>query len=399
MNLITLSLSYIWHKKLDTLLSTLILSLGVGIIVFMLLILNQFRQKFDNDRRDINLVVGAKGSPLQLILSSIYHIDFPTGNILMTDAKAIMKSRGIKKAIPLALGDSYKGFRIVGTEQMYPEHYNCKLKTGKFWKEDFEVTLGSTVAQELKLKIGDTFNGAHGLEEKGQSHQDHGYKVVGVLERNNSVIDRLILTNIGSVWVIHEKPEADSIQKSDSTLQITSILIQYQPGKTRVALDLPAKVNRQSNLQAAVPAQEMARLQDLIGIGKDVVQGFAIVIIFIAAMSIFFALLRAMQERKYDLSILRSLGAGKSKLFLQIIVEASLLTIMGSLLGILSAHIAVEMIGRSVDKNANLVLSGFVFYSQELIVLAFVLAIGLLSALVPALEVYRLDISKTLAEG
>jgi len=399
MNLITLSLSYIRYKRLDTVLSTLILSLGVGIIVFMLLILNQFKQKFDNDRRDINLVVGAKGSPLQLILSSIYHIDFPTGNILMSDAKAIMKSRGIKKAIPLALGDSYKGFRIVGTEQMYPEHYNCQLKTGKLWKEDFEVTLGSTVAQELKLKIGDTFNGAHGLEEKGQNHEEHRYKVVGILERNNSVLDRLILTNIGSVWAIHEKPGADSTQKNDSTLQITSILIQYQPGKTRVALELPAKVNRQGNLQAAVPAQEMARLQDLIGIGKDVVQGFAVVIIFIAGMSIFFALLRAMQERKYDLALLRSLGAGKSKLFLQILTEASLLTIAGTFLGIFSAHIAVELIGRSVDKNANLILSGSVFYSQELVVVAFTLLIGILSALIPALQVYRLDISKALAEG
>ena len=407
MNLISLVWNYLRAKPMNTVLNILLLALGIAVITVLLLFNNQLNEKISSNAKGIDLVVGAKGSPLQLILCSIFHIDFPTGNIKLSEAEKVVRHRMVKKAIPLALGDSYNGYRIVGTNHDYPGIYNATLASGEWWKNNLEVTIGGTVAELAHLKIGDTFTSAHGLTTDGHAHEDHHYRVTGVMQQSNTVVDNLILTGIESVWKMHDllgdsisipvHPSSivPSVEAGDSVREVTSLLIQYR--NPLAVIQLPRFINSNSNLQAASPAFETARLFSILGVGVDVLRGFAFVLIFISGLSIFIALYNSLKERQYDLAIMRSMGASRSKLFVAIVMEGSFLTLMGSLSGIVLGHSVLWLFVILVEQSQKAGITAAVFYMAEVYILAGSLLLGILCSFMPAIQAYRTDIHKVLA--
>ncbi|MEK6478216.1 FtsX-like permease family protein [Catalinimonas sp. 4WD22] len=431
MNLLLLSWSYIKTKPLNTILNILLLSLGIAIITVLLLLSRQMEESLTQNSKGIDLVVGAKGSPLQIILSSVFHIDYPTGNISLQEAKNLSRNRLIRNTIPMALGDSYQGTRIVGTTYEYLELYNAEIAEGELWTEVMEVTLGAQAAQELGLNVGDTFNSSHGLADDDINvHDEKPYQVAGILAPTRSVVDNLILTAVESVWETHATHEAaasdsstyaeeeheqshseseihhtyvyDSIAtqglpQGDADDQITSLLVQYR--SPMAAVQLPRYINERSNMQAASPPFETARLFSLVGVGVDLLQAFAFVIIFIAGLSIFIALYNALKERKYDLAIMRSLGASKTKLFVHVILEGLIITLLGSVLGLLLGHITTAVLGTFFSQSDQIGLSPFRLLPEEYLVLAGSLLIGVIASVIPAINAYRTNISSVLSQG
>lgn len=417
MNLFVLVWNYLKARPLNTALNILLLSLGIAVITILLLFNNQLQQKIAQNARGIDLVVGAKGSPMQLILCNIFHIDFPTGNINLREAERIAKNRLVKSAIPLALGDSYSGFRIVGTTQAYGELYKAELAQGEWWSSPLETTIGANVAQRLGLKIGDEFTSTHGLTSDGHGHDEQFFVVKGILRKSNAIVDNLILTGIESVWAVHEvhdgetEAEADhneehhivenpsrlvpSVSLNDSTREITSLLIQYR--SPMGAIQMPRIVNTQTSMQAASPAFETARLFSILGIGVDILRGFAYVLIFISALSIFIALYNSLKERKYDMAIMRTMGAGRGKLLTSILLEGIVLTLMGSVIGIMLGHGVLGVMSATLEETQKAGIDGFVFYPEEWIILAGSLLLGIICAIIPAVQAWRTDISKVLA--
>jgi putative ABC transport system permease protein len=414
MNLVSLVWAYLKAKPLHTALNLLLLSLGIAVITIIISFTNQLNDRINTNSKGIDLVVGAKGSPLQLILCNIFHVDFPTGNIGLAEAEKISKNRLVRKAIPLALGDSFQSFRIIGTNHDYTNLYHSTLENGLLWKRDMEVTLGSNVAAQTRLKVGDTFTSSHGLTAGGHAHEEMKFKVTGTLSRSNTVIDNLILTNIESIWLVHDihtgvedydsaknvnrsrvpSPLVPSVAMGDSLKEITSLLIQYR--SPMGAIQLPRLINSQSSLQAASPAFESARLFSILGIGVGILTGFAYLLIFISALSIFIALYNALQERRYDLAIMRTMGASKSKLVFSVLLESSFLTFLGALLGIALGHGTMALL-TLVEETQKAGISSIIFFPEEWIILAGSLLLGLLCGLLPAMQVYRTDISKVLA--
>jgi putative ABC transport system permease protein len=407
MNVFSISWQSLKANKLTAILNVLLITFGTGILTVLLLVSYQINDKLENNSKDIDLVVGAKGSPLQLILSSIFYIDFPTGNIALTDAESLAKSPMVKSATPLALGDNYSGFRIVGTDSNYIRLYGLELKTGRFWKSDLEVTVGSTVAQNRKLKLGDEFFGAHGLTGGGDIHKDHAYRVVGVLEAQGSVVDNLILTNIASIWKMHEPEDehedhetgkAHEEGKMPAEIQdkeITSLLIQYRSPMSVVMF--PRLVNKSTNMQAASPAMESARLFSLIGVGVNTLEWFAYLIMLISAVSVFISLYNSLKERKYDLAIMRTMGASRAQIFYLVLLEGVLLTLIGTIAGIAMGHVSLSLISHFQD-STQAKLSGTVFLIKEFYILLSGISIGIVAALIPAVQAYRSDISKILSK-
>ena len=379
-------------KPLSSALNVLLISFGTGILTILLLASTQIEEKLNNNSKDIDLVVGAKGSPLQLILSSIYYIDFPTGNIPLKEANELMQNPFVKRAVPLSLGDNYNGIRIVGTDSNYISLYGLKTQSGKFWNADLEATIGTNVAKEQNLKVGDTFFGAHGLTENKDLHKEHAYKVVGILAPQGNVTDNLILTNMASIWKMHGEEANDELEGKE----ITSLLIQYRSPMS-VAM-FPRMVNQMTSLQSASPAMESTRLFSLIGVGVDTLQWFAVLIMFIAAISVFVNLYNSLKERSYDLAIMRTLGASKTKLFLIVILEGVLLTLLGTFLGIILGHLAIELIG-NYQESSQAKLSGFVFMANEIYLLFAGLAIGIFASIIPAIQAYKANISEILAKN
>jgi putative ABC transport system permease protein len=406
MSPLKISWKSILSKPLSSGLNILLIAFGTSILTLLLLASTQIENKLSSNSKDIDLVVGAKGSPLQLILSSIYHIDFPTGNIPLKEANELMHNPFVKRAVPLALGDNYNGIRIVGTDTNFISLYGLKLQQGRFWQADLEATIGANVAEEQKLKVGDTFFGAHGLTENKDQHKEHAYKVIGILAPQGNVTDNLILTNIASIWEMHEeenaKPMAHDVDHhSPSPIEtadreITSILIQYRSPMSVVMF--PRMVNQATNLQSASPAMESTRLFSLIGVGVDTLQWFAILMMFIAAISVFVNLYNSLKERSYDLAIMRTLGASRTKLFVIVILEGLILTLAGTLIGICLGHLALQLIG-NYQESSQAKLTGLVFMPTEGYLLLAGLGIGIFAAVIPALQAYRANISKILAEN
>jgi putative ABC transport system permease protein len=447
MTLFGLSLAYIRARALNAALNLVLLALGVGTIVLLLLFSTQLGERVTRDARGLDLVIGAKGSPLQLILSSIYHVDFPTGNVPLEEVDRWRRHPLVETVIPIALGDSVAGFRIVGSEHAYAEHYGGELAQGRPWQAPFEATIGAAVAEATSLGVGDTFVGSHGLAPGGPAHADEVYTVVGVLEPSASVLDRLVLTPIESVWLVHGiEPPAEEADAPDNEahgeraepaeagahgedepseaheapdehdheseadeggesgqafvrptpgLEVTALLVRYN--SPLAAVQLPRLVNQQSALQAASPAFETARLLALVGVGIDTLRGFGVLLIATAGLSVFIALSNAMQERRYDLAVMRTLGASRRQLFSQPLLEALILAGAGALLGILLGHLVAELAGRLLPEARNMGLGGFIWLPEELYAFLLALAVGLLAALLPAIQAYRTDIAATLA--
>jgi putative ABC transport system permease protein len=424
MSPIQISWKNLMASPLSFLLNCLLIAFGTGILTLLLISSAQFKDKLQNNAKDIDLVVGAKGSPLQLILSSIYHIDFPTGNISLTEANLLAHNPLVKRAVPICLGDNYEGFRIVGTDTSFVHLYGLTLASGKFWANDFEVTIGTAVAQSLKLRVGDRFFGSHGLSSSQDEHKDHPYKVAGILNPQENVTDQMIITNMASIWTMHDPktevhPDPEK-QQSGAELQhteedqhtdehhhqekaerqlkekeITALLIQYYSPMSVILF--PRMVNKTTNMQAASPALESARLFAIIGIGIDTLQWFAICMMFIAAVSVFVSIYNSLKERKYDLAVMRIMGASKGKLFLIIIIEGMILTTIGALSGFTLGHLSLELIG-SQQASTQARLSGFYFLPQEGYLFLAGVALGIVAALIPAIQAYRADIARTISK-
>jgi putative ABC transport system permease protein len=397
MNTLSLSWRYLWARPLATVLNLLLLALGLAAITLVLLTRAQMDRAFERDLAGIDAVVGAKGSPLQLILAGVFHLDVPSGNIPLAEVQALQKDPRVARLIPLSLGDSYQGFRIVGTTPDYLAHYGAPLAQGRAWQQPMEVVLGAEVAVATGMQPGVEFAGAHGLAGGGAAHAAHPYRVSGVLAACGCVLDRLVLTATESVWEVHEAAhgqEDDHKDADDDKREITLALIQYR--SPLAAVSFPRFVNSSTSMQAAAPALEITRLLRMVGVGAEVLRGFGAVLLLTATLSVFIALWNAVRERRADLAMLRMLGASPRRLAALLVCEALWLALLATLLGLVGGHLLTGLLGGLLAAEKSLALTGWLWLGSELWVAALALGVAVLAALLPAWSAYRVDAGQLL---
>ena len=403
MNIIQFNFKQIKSRPLSSVLNIILFATGVTIISLVFLLKDSFENQMDKNAGGIDLVVGAKGSPLQLILSGIYHVDYPTGNIDYNEAIELSKNPLIKQAIPLALGDNFNGFRIVGTNKAYPTIYNGQIQAGSLWLKDFEATIGSKVASKTGLAIGRQFAGVHGLSaESDDVHESTPYTVIGIFKETGTVLDQLILTNIESVWKIHDSHEhhhehGEAEKDHDHTTdgeheegehpkEITSLLIRYQ--SPMGAITLPRLINKSTNMQAASPVQEINRLYSLLGVGIEALTYISGFIILISALSILISLLNSLKERKYELALIRVMGGSRFRLFAIVILEGISFAIIGYIVGFVTSRFMMFVLSTYTDNNFNYTFQQWVTPIDLLLLIAS-LIIGIIAATIPAIKAMK----------
>jgi putative ABC transport system permease protein len=421
----------IWFKPLNTILSILLLTASVAIITVLILVEKQFEEKYQSNLDGVDLVLGAQGSPLQLVLSSVYQVDDPTGNISYDSVKVWMQHPYVKKAIPLAYGDNYVGFKIVGTTPDYIEKYQAKIAEGKVFENNFEVVVGADVAEKLNLKLGDTFKGTHGSAAEGEVHEHGEYIIVGIASKTGKVIDNLILSNIPTVWQMHHEEGHEEVaenpahgepghvhdeeehvhtaecnhdtHESDMTIdepnmEITSVLIEF---KNKMGVFMwPNIIAQNTKMQAALPTYQMNRLFDMFGVGLNALKYLAFGIMLISGISIFIALFNTLKERKAEFALLRVNGAKKHQLLLVVLLESILLCIVGYLFGTVLGRVGIVLLSKASDSDFKL---GFdpmeIIWKKEGLLFGLTLLVGLIAAVIPAIKAYTINISKTLANA
>jgi putative ABC transport system permease protein len=388
---------FLWSRPLAAALNLLLLSLGLASITLVLLVNHQIQQAFARDLAGIDVVVGAKGSPLQLILSGVFQIDTPTGNVPLADVLALQANPQVAKLIPISMGDSFKGYRIIGTTPDYVSHYAGVMASGTLWQAPMQAVLGAKVARDTGLRVGDSFAGSHGLGGGGHAHGQTPYTVTGVLAPSGSVMDRLILTPTESVWRVHEKDTAlDAADQKilEEEREVTLALIQYR--SPLAAVTFPRFINTTTDMQAAAPALEISRLLGLIGIGADVLRAFAGVLLLTAGVSVFIALWSAVRERRADLALLRMLGAAPRQLAALLCCEAVWLALLATLLGLAMGQGVAALVALALDLDKSLSLSALSWPPALLMVPALALGVAAASALLPTWEAYRVSVLELL---
>lgn len=396
MKTIALAFRYLWARPLTALLNLLLLTLGIASITFVLLAGEQIERSFQRDLAGVDLVVGAKGSPMQLILAGVFQIDVPPGNIRLADVQQLARQPQVARLVPLSMGDSFRGYRIVGTTTDYLAHFRLATAAGRVWKGAMEAVIGAHVAQDTGMKTGNTFVGSHGLAEGGHGHVEHPYRVTGVLAPCGCVADRLILTSSESVWELHERAHAvpDGATEPPEQREVTMALIKYR--SPLAAASFPRYVNMTTNMQAAAPALEVSRLLRMLGTGSDMLRGFGAVLLLTAALSVFVALWNAVRERRADLAMLRMLGARPVKVAALLLCEAWWLALIGSLLGLAVGHALAEVAGVLLAAQRSIPMTGALWLPGEIWIAVAALAIATVAALIPAASAYRVDVAELL---
>ena len=397
MTTLSLAWRYLWSRPLGAALNLLLLSLGLASITFLLLLGHQLQRAFDRDLAGIDLVVGAKGSPLQLILSGVLHLDVPTGNVPLQAVQALGKNPLVASVIPISLGDSFRGFRIVGTSHAYPAHYQASLAQGSLWQAPMQAVLGASAARAMGLQVGSSFVGSHGLGAGGHTHGDLPYTVTGILAPTGSVLDRLILTDTASVWQVHEKAtalDADDQKILEQERELTLALLRYR--SPLAAMSLPRFINSTTEMQAAAPALEISRLLRMLGVGTEVLRALAGVLLLTAALSVFLALWSAVRERRADLALLRMLGAPPRRVAALLLCEALWLGVLAAVLGVALGQGLLALLGHLLALDQSLLIGGLVWPPELGWVPALALGVSLAAALLPTLGAYRVSVQELL---
>lgn len=397
MNLFSLATRDLRANPLQAGLTVALTALAVALAALLASFSSQLADRLERDAAGIDLVVGAKGSPLQLVLAGVYHLDVPPGNIPWSAIGDLRTNPLVRRVVPLALGDSCQGLRIVGTDAGFLDLYGARLAAGRSFEEPMEAVLGAEAARRLGLTVGGEFVGAHGFTagEGAHVHADMAYTVTGILAATGTVADRLILTPVESVWWVHRE-HAAADEDFDREEEATIALVQY--ASPLAAAMLPRAINDATALQAAAPAYELARLLELLGVGGDALTGLALLLAVVAGLVLFAGLTANLRSRRAELAVFRLLGASRRQLFGSVVLEALLLGALGVAVGLALAHGLLAILAGWLVAAGRPVLNAGHWAPAETLAALAALGLAVLAALGPAWRVSRLDVAAVLGK-
>lgn len=391
-----LSWQYLWARPGRTWVNLLSLTLALTAMAVVLSLHDQIRHNFERQLKGIDAVVGAKGSPIQLMLSGIYHLDVPPGNILYQSIETLRKHPQVARVVPLSLGDNVQGFRIVGTQPNYLDIYGSHIEQGRLWQAPMEAVLGDWVARQTGFALGQTFVGVHGLGTGGEAHDEASYTVTGVLAPCRCILDRLVLTSTESVWEVHDDlhdldeltPEERKALEEDR--EVTLALVTYNT--PLAALTFVRYINQTTSMQAAAPAIEMTRLLSLLGAGSRLLEGFVAALLLISGLSIAMSFAAAVSERQADLALLRMLGAPPQRLVYLLIAESAWLASLSLAAATVLSQALLALLVQLLPQTAMPlwrpgIWTDSLLWLPVVLFMLMILAIGL-----PAWRAWRLDV-------
>lgn len=403
MTFTALAFAYLRRRWGQALLSMLVGALGIAAVATVLVGFDALPRAARQAWGGADLVVGPKGSALDLVLCCALHVAEPRGLVSLAAASAAVRSPMIRAEAPIALGDNVDGWRIVGTMPALLDIYHAQFASGAIWTDKLQAVAGATAARELGLKLGDSFVSAHGLADSDEKHDKFPYKLVGILEPTGSVLDRLVLTDIGTVRYVHleqakaemaERGSTDEDESAHGPGAATAVIASFRV--PTAALLVQRQVDAQESLTAANPSFEIARLLSYARPLTTAVTGFGLLLMGIAAVAAALGLLATMSARTRDLALLRALGASRANLATVALCESAIIASGALLLGLL---LAAGLLATARD--FLLVRTGLrLDLAPDLGLIALLLGgtilAALLAAAVPSLRAMRTDMEELL---
>lgn len=456
MSLWRIAWTYIWRRAFVTVLTVAGVALGAALVSGVLTLRRESRALFLDEAAIFDIVVGAKGSPLQLTLSAVYHLDAPTGNIPWDRYLALRDDFRVRTAIPLGLGDNYRGYRIVGTtpgifevrrwdRDMADPQLMLRFAQGGPFVDTFDAVLGSEVARQTGLGIDSVFVGVHGIRPLpgSEAHDDFPYRVVGVLAPSGTSKDRAILVPIEAVWEVHraeaelhrrlygdydDEPDPEPLDEDDEPIdegyaflaawdesrpaapspgpggvfagdeEATAVLVQLRTAGMRMMMS--EEIRNQTEAMAAIPLLEMQRLTSgVLRPMERALLAIAALVCVVALLSVLATLLQSAERRRRDAALLRVLGAHPAEILVLMLLEAVFISLIGTALGWLLGHGGAALAAAHLRETMGIVASPWSMDRAEWTALLAIASAGVLAGLTPALLAYRRSPVRDLAPG
>lgn len=428
----------IQQRSLASTLTAISMALGVALVVAVLVIHGVIDKSFRRSAQGYDLIIGPKGSRLDLVLNTVYHMGRPVGTLpyrYYTELADQRFAADVETAVPICMGDSYSGFRVIGTnpdmfdklEYLDGQKYTFQPGGRNFdWNAPFEAVVGATAARKTGVKVGSTFRPVHGEAGEGEAHDDP-FTIVGILEPTGTPIDRAFFVNIKGFYSLHtveaaeEKPgsgaaPAEAAPTTDSASsasphneksashhheedeqKISAVLVVTQKDDYQRAMAFPRRVVEELDVQAVAPAEEIDRLfRGLVGDIQVVLLILAVLIVVVAGIGIMVSIYNSMNDRRREIAIMRALGARRSTVMAVILVESILLALGGGAIGTLLGHGLTGALAPIIAERTGVVVSALHFQTNELILIPGLIVLASAVGYMPAVIAYRTDVAQSL---
>ncbi len=393
MTVLSVALKYLRGRRVASVLTALSIALGVSLVVASVLLGRSIKEGFIEGTTDYSLVVGAKGSPTQLVLNVVFRMDAATPNILYGTYRQLRDDPRVEVAVPVAMGDAYQGFRYVATTDAYFAAFPWRRKTfamaaGRQFHEDppeqpaYEAVLGADVARRTGLRIGDRFY-------EGEEMAEYPLTVVGILRSTNSADDRAIFFSLATYWEMNE------ISRKMQIKPLTAVLV-----RPKRMSDLPALhrgFNVTSETQAVLPSAILLNIFNLLGTAQEVLAIILAIVALVVLLYLFVSMYSAILERKREIATMRALGARRATVLGIVLLESAALAVIGGAFGIVGGH-GIAYLGASLlAARGGLTTHPFPVSALEPVVFGSVVLLGALAGLLPAVLAYRTEVAENLA--
>jgi putative ABC transport system permease protein len=410
--MILFSLAYrsLKNRRLTSTLTLVSLALSVSLWVGIEHLRNGARDSFSNTISQTDLIVGARGAPLQLLLYTVFHMGSPTANVTFESYEKIKKHRAVLWTIPISLGDSHRGFRVVGTNEDFYRHYRFRqdrqieFARGRAPRDVFDVALGSEVAQRLGYGLGARIVVSHGMTSaRGiMDHDDKPFTVVGILRPTRTPIDRSLYVTLEGIEAMHidwqqgappikgREIPAEQIKKDDIKIeQITAFFLRTKARIQTIGLQRDINTFAEEPLTAVIPGVALSELWAGIGYGEQVLKVVALFVVIVGLLGMLMALYTSLNERRREIAILRAVGVGPLKVIAMLVLESGLLTLAGALLGVCFVYALVTGLQPYIEQQFGLHIPLKALGATELGYLSAVLLGGIVVGVLPAWKAYR----------
>ncbi|CAD5379648.1 ABC transporter permease [Pseudomonas sp. OF001] len=409
MHLLRLALASLANRRATALLTVLVIALSVGLLLAVERVRTETRSSFASTISGTDLIVGARSGSVNLLLYSVFRIGNATNNIRWDSYQQIAALPRVKWAIPLSLGDSHRGYRVLGTTTDYFTHYRygqdraLQLAAGRPFADLFEVVLGAEVARALGYRLGDEIVLAHGVGAISLTrHDDKPFRVAGILARTGTPVDRTLHISLAGMEALHvdwqggmpargaARIDADRARRLDLRPQaITAVLLGLDNRIATFAVQRALNEYRGEPLLAILPGVALQELWSMMGTAEQALLAVSACVVLVGLVGMLTALLASLNERRREMAILRSVGARPWQIAALLLAEALVLTLAGLLLGLALLYLAIALGQDFLQARHGLFLPLAAPSPREWLLLAASLAAALLLGLLPAWRAYR----------
>ena len=410
-----LALKSLWNRRVTAILTISAIAVSVALLLGVQKMRTAARESFANTVSGVDLIVGARSGPLNLLLYSVFRVGDATANVSWTSYQKIAKHPDVAWTIPISLGDSHHGFRVMGTNSSYFEHYRfggtheLTFASGAPFRDLYDAVLGADVARALGYKLGDSIIVAHGIGNVSfAEHKDKPFRVAGILAPTGTPVDRTVHVSLEAITAIHidwqtgmQAPSGFRVSAADARSRdltpdsITAFLVGMRSRVMTFTMQRAINDYRQEPLLAILPGVALSQLWELVGIADTALMIVAAFVVLAGLLGMLTAILTSLHERRREMAILRSVGARPRHVFTLLVAEAGLLAALGVTAGVCLTYLLLIAGRPLLEKRFGIFIGVAGLTGYDLAILGAIVLAGLLMGLLPAFRAYR----NTLSDG